>query len=73
MRRFMKKTIIALLVLSLGIVAVLMAYRICGAAGDRDLSGEWTAQLDMSGQAAAMAYGWRFPSPWRRWRRACEI
>ncbi len=58
MRRFMKKTIIALLVLSLGIVAVLMAYRICGAAGDRDLSGEWTAQLDMSGQAAAMAYGW---------------
>ena len=58
MRRFMKKTIIALLVLSLGILAVLMAYRICGAAGDRDLSGEWTAQLDMSGQAAAMAYGW---------------
>lgn len=58
MRRFMKKTIIALLILSLGIAAVLMAYRIWGVPGDKDLSGEWTAQLDMSGQAAAMAYGW---------------
>ncbi len=26
--------------------------------GDSDLSGEWIAELEMTGQAAAMAYGW---------------
>lgn len=62
MGNFMKKTIknviFVLLLLTLGVSTALLTYLHFFSAGDKNLSGEWTAQLDMTEQAAVAAYGW---------------
>ena len=58
MRKYVKYSMIILLLLSVGIAAVCVVYLFLFAPGDSDLSGEWIAELEMTGQAAAMAYGW---------------
>lgn len=57
-KKAMKKTVIALLLLTLSISTVLLAYLYFFNAEDKKLSGEWTAELDMTEQAAAAAFGW---------------
>lgn len=42
----------------MGIAMAFLAYVSFFAPGDRDLSGDWTAEVDMTGQAAVIAYGW---------------
>lgn len=58
----MKKTIttaiLAILVLTLAASTALLAYLHFFAADNNDLSGTWTADLDMTSQAAAAAFGW---------------
>ena len=58
MRKVMKNAIITFLILFLGISTVFLAYLHFFASDDRNLIGEWCAELDMTGQAAAMAYSW---------------
>ena len=58
MRKVMKNAIITFLILFLGISTVFLAYLHFFASDDRNLTGEWCAELDMTGQAAAMAYSW---------------
>lgn len=58
MRKTMKKVIVLLLLLSLSVSTVLLAYLHFFTAGDEDLSGEWTADLDMTGRAAVTALSW---------------
>lgn len=58
MRKYVKYSMIILLLLSVGIAAACVVYLFLFAPGDSDLSGEWTAELEMTGQAAATAYGW---------------
>lgn len=58
MEKNIKNTIFALLLLSLSISTVILAYLHFFASGDGNLSGEWTANLDMTEQAAAAALGW---------------
>lgn len=53
-----KNTVFALLLISLGISTAALAYLHFFASADRDLTGEWTACLDMTGQAATTAYVW---------------
>ena len=58
MRKTVKNVICILLILSLALSTALLAYLHFFAPGSRDLTGEWTGQLDMTKQAAARAYGW---------------
>lgn len=58
MRKTMKKVIVVLLLLILSVSTALLAYLHFFASGDEDLSGEWTAELDMTRQAAVTALGW---------------
>lgn len=58
MRRATKNVILTLLFLSLSASVALLAYLYFFRPGDRDLSGEWVTELDMTKQAAARAYGW---------------
>ena len=64
MKKIIKNTIIALLLLALSVSTALLAYLHFFASdarefsGDKDLSGEWTANLDMTGQAAVTALFW---------------
>ena len=70
MRKTMKNIIFTLLFLALIVSAILLAYLYLFAPGDKglsdeeelpvyeDLSGEWTANLDMTQQAAVTAFGW---------------
>lgn len=58
MRRVMKNAIITFLILFLGISTIFLAYLHFFTPDDRNLTGEWCAELDMTGQVAAMAYGW---------------
>ncbi|MCM1065203.1 MAG: hypothetical protein NC420_12215 [Eubacterium sp.] len=58
MKTNIKNVILALLILTLGVAAALTAYLHFFAAGDRNLSGEWSAELDMTEQAAVMAFSW---------------
>ncbi|MCM1539715.1 MAG: hypothetical protein NC121_00460 [Blautia sp.] len=53
-----KNVILVLLILTLGAAAALMAYLHFFAPGDRDLTGEWTAELDLTEQAAVTALDW---------------
>ena len=53
-----KNTIFALLILTLSAAAIFLIYQHFFAAGDKDLSGEWGADLDMTEQAAVTAYCW---------------
>lgn len=70
MRKTMKNVIFTLLFLAFIVSAVLLAYLYLFAPGDKglsddeelpvyeDLSGEWTANLDMKQQAAVTAFSW---------------
>ena len=58
MRKIMKNGIYIFLLLLLGLSTALLAYLQFFAPGDRDLSGEWTTQLDMTQQAAVTALDW---------------
>lgn len=58
MRKTVKKVIVLLLLLILSVSTALLTYLHFFASGDENLSGEWTAELDMTGQAAVTALGW---------------
>lgn len=64
MRKIIKNTIFTLLLLVLSASTALLAYLHFfatgenGLSGDKDLSGEWTASLDMTEQAAVTAFIW---------------
>lgn len=53
-----KYVVFTLLIITLGISTALLAYLHFFASGNEDLSGEWTANLDMTQQAAVEAYSW---------------
>ena len=58
MKKTIKNAIFTLLLLTLGISTAFLAYLHFFASGGRELSGEWTAELDMTEQAAATAFSW---------------
>lgn len=58
MRRSMKNAILILLILLLSLSTALLAYLHFFAPNDADLSGEWTAELDMTKRAAVTAFVW---------------
>ena len=58
LRNVIKKTIVLLLILSLGISTVCLAYLHFFKPDDRSLSGEWIAELDLTEQAAVKAFVW---------------
>lgn len=58
MRKNMKNVVFILLLLTLSISTALLTYVHFFASGDKGLSGEWTADLDMTDQAAVAALGW---------------
>ena len=58
MRKTVKNVVCILLILTLSLSTGLLAYLHFIAPGDRDVSGEWTARLPMTDQAAARAFGW---------------
>lgn len=58
MAKMIKNIIFTLLLLTLGVSTALLAYLHFLAPDDEDLSGEWTAGLDMTEQAAVTAFGW---------------
>lgn len=58
MRKIMKNAVYTLLFLTFGTFVVLLAYSRFFAFGDENLSGEWTANLDMTQQAAVTALDW---------------
>lgn len=52
------KAILALLLLTLSVSTAFLAYLHFFAPGDRDLSGQWAAELDMTERAAVTALDW---------------
>ena len=58
MKKIMKNVILTLLVLSLSVSTAFLVYLHFFALGEEELSGEWTADLDMSEQAAVTAFIW---------------
>lgn len=58
MRKTMTKVTVVLLLLILSVSTAFLAYLHFFASGDEDLSGEWTADLDMTRQAAVKALSW---------------
>lgn len=58
MKKSVKNTVLILLLITLGIATVSLAYLHFFAAGDKNLSGEWTAELDLTEQAAVTALAW---------------
>ena len=58
MRRAAKNTVFTLLLLFLCAATALFAYLYFFQPGERDLSGEWDAELDMGSRAAVMALDW---------------
>lgn len=58
MRKAIKNTILILLFLILSVSTAFLTYLHFFASGDKDLSGEWTAKLDLTEQAAVTALGW---------------
>lgn len=56
--KIMKNTIFVILLLILSISTALLIYLHFFAVNDNDLSGEWTAELDMTEQAAVTALDW---------------
>ena len=58
MKKIMKNAIFTILFSVLIILALFLAYLFLYASNDRNLSGKWTADLDMTGQAAVTALGW---------------
>lgn len=58
MKRAIKNTVLTILFFTLGISTAFLIYLHFFASGDKDLSGEWTANLDMTEQAAVKALIW---------------
>ena len=58
MKKIIKNVIVTILFLFLITSTALLAYLHFFASGGRDLSGKWTAKLDMSERAAVIAYSW---------------
>lgn len=58
MKKSVKNTVVILLLITLSIATVSLAYLHFFAAGDKNLSGEWTAELDLTEQAAVTALAW---------------
>lgn len=58
MKKTVKNVVLTLLILTLCVSTAFLAYLHFFASGDRELSGEWTAELDMTEQAAVTALGW---------------
>ena len=58
MGKVIKNTILFLLVLTLSISTAFLAYLHFFRSDDRSLSGEWTAELDLTEQAAVAAFIW---------------
>lgn len=58
MRRTVKNTIYTLLLLTLSVSTAFLIYLRFLESRDKDLSGEWTADLNMTEQAAAKAFSW---------------
>lgn len=58
MKKVMKNVIVTILFLFLITSTMLLAYLHFFASGDKDLSGRWTAKLDLSERAAVIAYSW---------------
>ena len=58
MRKALKNTILILLLLTLSVSTAFLTYLHFFASDDHDLSGEWTAELDMTQQASVTALAW---------------
>ncbi|MBD5532509.1 MAG: hypothetical protein HDQ98_09980 [Lachnospiraceae bacterium] len=58
MKKIIKNTVVVLLVLTLSVSTAFLAYLHFFASEDEELSGEWTAELDMTEQAAVTALSW---------------
>ena len=58
MGKVVKKIILILLILSLGISTAVLSYLQFFKSDDRNLAGEWTAELDLTEQAAVTAFIW---------------
>ena len=58
MGKVIKSTILLLLILCLSISTAFLAYLYFFKSGDRNLSGDWTAELDLTEQAAVSAFIW---------------
>lgn len=58
MRRTMKNAILLLLLLTLSVSTIFLAYLHFFAPDDGNPAGEWTADLDMTEQATVTAFGW---------------
>ena len=58
MRNIIKNVIVTLLLITLSISTALLAYLHFFASDEKDISGEWTADLDMTQQAAVTALNW---------------
>ncbi|MDE5939974.1 MAG: hypothetical protein K2H37_12940 [Lachnospiraceae bacterium] len=58
MKETIKNVVFTLLSLTLGISAAFLFYLHFFASDEESLSGEWTASLDMTEQAAVTAFGW---------------
>lgn len=56
--KIMKNATVTFLLLMSGLLLILLIYSYCFNAGGRNFSGEWTANLDMTEQAAVRAIDW---------------
>ncbi len=58
MGKAIKNAIFTLLLLTLSASTALLAYLYFFASDNKELTGEWSAELDMTGQAAVTAFSW---------------
>ncbi|MDE7260130.1 MAG: hypothetical protein K2N77_12955, partial [Lachnospiraceae bacterium] len=58
MRKTIKNAVFILLFLTLSVSTAILAYLHFFASDDKDLSGEWTANIDMTEQVAVTAFSW---------------
>lgn len=58
MRKTIKSVVLILLILTIGLSTALFAYMHFSESADKNLSGEWTADLDLTERAAVTALGW---------------
>lgn len=58
MGKIIKNTIVTILLLTLSVSTAFLVYLHFFASDDKDLSGEWTANLDMTEYAAVTAFNW---------------
>lgn len=58
MRKILKNAVVMFLILLLGFSTALLAYLHFYKTDEVDLSGEWTAKLDMTGRAAVISLDW---------------